>query len=368
MRVKEKIQLGSPRSAPMGPPNMPRTKEFEESPADHLVTPHEEWGGGWEPKMPHLEAPEVGGKPPRPIRRKSKRKPGAKLTTAQQRARREDEQRKHIQRHGIIGGDKGALYVPPWQRGGGDDPSMRLRGGTGTPAPQQGGGRGQGGGLRHGGRGAPRQPRQPTDAEIDAHWRAAGYELRSQESQEESQGYETLPERQPRRERRRKKHSLEEIATAVFEKVKLARGHAPVPVQMPMPYPMPMPMPIPSQEQGAKKAKDDAKIIIKQTVRQEVNIKKARKRATNTVAKLRKEYNIMKKTAKKDFRKLRSLEYKKRTKELKGTKSEKAAKRKSIQQYLQKKLKGVFDKMTTSVRKDSKQLDKMISDLRKLKW
>ena len=83
---------------------------------------------------------------------------------------------------------------------------------------------------------------------------------------------------------------------------------------------------------------------------------------------MRKKYNALKKNVSKDFRKRKSLEYKKAVKLLTGTSSEKSTRRKAIKDILQKKLNSILAKMPSVAKKDSKEITKMIGEIKKLKW
>lgn len=166
---------------------------------------------------------------------------------------------------------------------------------------------------------------------------------------------------------------LDKISESVFQRMRRGqpqRRERPVaPAQQSIPFPIPVPIGQQAPHAApAKKPVDAAKIIIKQTVKQQVGKLRARKKATNTVAQLRKKYNKLKKERTRAFRKQKSSDYKKQSRTLKGTKTEKSKKRKNIKDALQKKLKAVLSKMKTASKKDSKELDLMINELKRLKW
>jgi len=165
---------------------------------------------------------------------------------------------------------------------------------------------------------------------------------------------------------------LAEFADAVFKRIGAARPPVyPQQVQQVpqvLTVPIPMPMGVAGRPLEKKKPEDLAKVIIKQTVKQEVGTRKARRRKADTKGLLRKQYNKLKKASSKEFRKRRSEEYQKMIKELSGTKSEKVARRKTIKATLQKRLKLVLAKMPSATKKDAAQLDKMIREIKKLKW
>ena len=95
---------------------------------------------------------------------------------------------------------------------------------------------------------------------------------------------------------------------------------------------------------------------------------KSRRKKTDTKSILRKQYNTLKKKYSKEFRKQKQIDFKKLIKQLAGTKSEKATRRKAIKENLHKKLKTILSKMPSPAQKDSKVLQKMIAEIKQLRW
>ena len=119
---------------------------------------------------------------------------------------------------------------------------------------------------------------------------------------------------------------------------------------------------------------EQAKIVIKQQVKQVVNEKKRRKKASSRADKSslrnkRKEYNDLKKAIKKRFAELKKSEFKSGSSDIKKLKpSERKAARARLRKDLTTKLRALVAKMPTSSKKSASELDSLISSIRKLKW
>ena len=335
------------------------TKEFAESPGDFLDAASQQ-------KQARLE---TISESQRERRRQDRTDPRQVTTGKKTRRRRPLKPVEYSPTPQRAGGKKRFTEGGP-QEGGGKNlfPAQRQTGqggrGRGGPRPSPRG--------RSGGRGTV-GPSQPDQAAIDADWRGAGFRSQGYETQE------TMPAGGDDKKEEGEKLMLKKFSTAVYKKLikegmmRRQRPQQPVvmsnvPRVLTVPTPMPMPIPSSGEPVPKKKASDAAKVIIKQTVTQRVGETKARRKKADTKTILRKQYNKLKKSVSKDIRKRKALEYSKALKNLSGTKSEKASRRKAIKNTLQKKLNSILAKMPSSAKKDSKELNKMIREIKRLKW
>ena len=119
---------------------------------------------------------------------------------------------------------------------------------------------------------------------------------------------------------------------------------------------------------------EQAKIIIKQQVKQTVNEQKRRKKSSKQVDKAharnkRKEYNDLKKAIKKRFSKLKKTELKRGSADIKRMKpSDRKGALARLRNDLTEKLRALVLKMPSSSKKNASELDVLISRITKLKW
>ena len=161
---------------------------------------------------------------------------------------------------------------------------------------------------------------------------------------------------------------IERISTSLARKFQANRGA--VVVQQPM---------IPHVIHGCAKspkptATEQAKIIIKQQVKQTVNERNRRKKTSKQVDKSslqnkRKEYNNLKKAIKKRFGALKKSELKSGSADFKRLKpSERKAARARLRKDLTDKLRALVGKMPSSSKKSASELNSLILSIKKLKW
>lgn len=179
-------------------------------------------------------------------------------------------------------------------------------------------------------------------------------------------------------EERRGARQLNKLLSRVVEKAmrrhkRSQSGQAPIIIQS---APAPV-VPIPMQSVGVPEkapAKERANIIIKQIAKQQVNVKKGRKRAAKTadkatISKKRKEYNDLKKSLKSKFSALKKDFYKKENEKIKKlTKKERAPARKKLRTQLSLKLKQLLKSMPSVGRKKFEAIEKLILQIKKLRW
>ena len=127
-----------------------------------------------------------------------------------------------------------------------------------------------------------------------------------------------------------------------------------------------------STEPRRKSPTEQAKIIIKQTVKQTINEKKRRKKSArkgDDVAAKRKEYNTLKKEIKKRFLELKKLAYQSESGKIKGLKAaDRKAARAKLKKDLTGKLRALVAKMPAATKKTFGELESLISGIKKLKW
>ena len=145
----------------------------------------------------------------------------------------------------------------------------------------------------------------------------------------------------------------------------------PVVVQQPM-----MPHVISSGGGYGKKPTpaEQANIVIKQNVKQIVNERTRRKKASKTqdtrsAVNKRKEYNALKKSLKKRFSDLKKQEFKSASADIKKLKpAERKKARAKLKKDLTDKLRALVAKMPSSTKKSANELERLITVIKKLAW
>ena len=264
------------------------------------------------------------------------------------------------------------------RRGAPDAAQIRgrqLGGSQDDPARRRPGGGGDGGG----GRGAPLGGGGAGGDDGGGYGGGGGHDLSTMGGGSTMGG---IPPFRPRRRGRRRGIDEEKDAflnkfvskftTSLAQQMKQGRSAAgPVVVQQPM-----MPHVISSGGGGGKKPTpaEQAKIVIKQNVKQIVNERTRRKKASRTqdtrsAVNKRKEYNALKKSLKKRFSDLKKQEFKSASAEIKKLKpAERKKARAKLKKDLTDKLRALVAKMPSSTKKSANELERLITVIKKLAW